>query len=125
MRKKATPVAHNRGFSLVEVLVTLAIFAIGVLALASLQVVSIKGGAFSKEATTATAVAQSKMEEIKGSVFGTVASGSTTTSGMTVQWNLVMSGTAPYRYQNVTVTVTWGPTGSTKSINLSTIVSEG
>jgi type IV pilus assembly protein PilV len=115
---------NEKGFSLIEVLVTLAILALGVLALASLQVISIKGSAFSKDATAATAIAQSKIESIKGAAFGSVVSGSETTNGMNVAWVFNTVGASPYRYQNIAVTVTWGPTGNTKSVNLTTMVSE-
>jgi len=50
------------GFSLIEVLVALTIFAIGLLALASMQMTAINGNAISQRLTTETSVAEGVME---------------------------------------------------------------
>ena len=60
---------NKNGFTLVEVLIALAILAIGLLALAGLQVVVIKGNAASKNLTSAVILAEAKMEELKGKGF--------------------------------------------------------
>ena len=52
------------GFTLLEVLVALFIFAIGMLAVASMQAQSIKGNTFSDLLTVATTLAEGKMEEL-------------------------------------------------------------
>ena len=53
------------GFTLIEVMVSIVILAIGVLGLAPLMAVSITGNAFSNEATRANVIAQDKIEELK------------------------------------------------------------
>ena len=53
------------GFTLIEVMVSIVILAIGVLGLAPLMAVSITGNAFSNEATQANVIAQDKIEELK------------------------------------------------------------
>ena len=52
------------GFTLIEVLVAIVILSIGLLGMASLTTGIINGNAFSKNASTATTLAQDKMEEI-------------------------------------------------------------
>jgi len=50
------------GFTLAEVLIALTIFAIGLLALASMQVMSLRGNATSQRVTASTALAEGAME---------------------------------------------------------------
>ena len=55
----------NKGFSLLEVLITLVILSVGLLGTAEMQVTSISGNAFSNNVTVATGLAQNKLEELK------------------------------------------------------------
>jgi len=54
-----------RGFTLIEILIALTLLAIGLLGMAGLTVGIMRGNSLSKEVTTATALAQDKMEDIK------------------------------------------------------------
>lgn len=55
---------HNleSGFTLIEVLIALTIFAVGLLALASMQIMSIRGNSTSQRITCSTAAAEGVME---------------------------------------------------------------
>ena len=55
-------VFKRNGFSLIEVLIALTILAIGLLAIASLQVTSVRGNFFSNSLMQATYVAQDRLE---------------------------------------------------------------
>jgi type IV pilus assembly protein PilV len=55
----------REGFTLLEVLIAVSIFAIGILAVASMQLTSIQGNAFGNEMTTATFLAQAQLERMK------------------------------------------------------------
>jgi len=55
---------NKSGFSLVEVLIALTIFAVGLLAVASMQLTAIRGNASANSLTVATALAEGIMEEI-------------------------------------------------------------
>lgn len=55
----------SRGFTLIEVLVAITIFAIGLLALAGMQVTAIKGGSTALRVTTAVALADGIVENIQ------------------------------------------------------------
>ena len=61
---------NNKGFTLLEVMVSLAIIAISLLGISSLTVGVIKGNAFSNNLTTATILAQGKLEELENLSFG-------------------------------------------------------
>lgn len=69
---------HNKnqnGVTLVEVLIALAILSIGLLALAGLQVVVIKGNTGSKNLTSAAILAEAKIEQLKKDGFDTLVNG--------------------------------------------------
>ena len=59
----------RNGFSLIEVLIALTILAIGLLAIASLQVTSVRGNFFSNSLMQATYVAQDRLEFLKNLPF--------------------------------------------------------
>ena len=56
----------RKGFSLVEVLIGLIILAIGILAIAGMQITSIVGTSFSNNLTQASVLAQDRLEFFKG-----------------------------------------------------------
>jgi type IV pilus assembly protein PilV len=56
----------EKGFSLIEVLIGLIILAIGILAVAGMQITSIVGTSFSNNLTQASVIAQDRLEFLKG-----------------------------------------------------------
>jgi len=60
-----TPDTDKKGFTLLEVLITIAILSVGLLGMASLTVGIIKGNRFSNDTTTATTLAQDRFEDIQ------------------------------------------------------------
>jgi type IV pilus modification protein PilV len=59
-------VFEEKGFTLIEVLIGLIILAIGILAVAGMQITSITGTSFSKNLTQASVIAQDRLEFLKG-----------------------------------------------------------
>ena len=68
----------EEGFTLIEIMITLVIMSIGLMALAGLQVSAIKGNAFSKRLTTAISIAQSRLEQVKNTPYANIQSESST-----------------------------------------------
>ncbi len=104
-------------------LVTIAIFAVGILALTKMQLLSVRGTGFNREATAATVLAQKAIEDFKSSPFGTTpAVCGMTQNGMTVACAMSVSGVSPYRYCEIMVTISWGIPA--KQISVSTGIAE-
>lgn len=117
---------NNKGFSLLEVLIGLVILAIGLLAIAGMQITAIKGNYFSKSVTEATVLAQDKLEELKNLPYdhASNAPGSSSepkyVSGTTFTRQVVVAEDAGNSIKTITVTVSWTD-GGNRSISLSTI----
>ncbi len=56
---------YAKGFTLIEIMVAITLLSVGLLGMAGLTVGIMRGNALSSEVTTATALAQAKMEDIK------------------------------------------------------------
>lgn len=66
MRYKGVKILDEKGFSLIEILIAITVFAIGILALGKMQITSIKGNSFGNELTRAITLTQNKAEELTG-----------------------------------------------------------
>ncbi len=71
----ARTVKNHCGFTLLEVLVAIVILSLGLLGLSAMTIATIRGLAFSEDVTTATNLAQEKMEQIKNDDYADVAQG--------------------------------------------------
>jgi len=63
----------ENGFAILEVLIAVSIFAIGLLAVAALQITAFRGNRVGDELTKATMLAQMQVEALKGADFSTAA----------------------------------------------------
>jgi type IV pilus assembly protein PilV len=118
----------GKGFTLTEVLIGLVILAVGILAIAAMQITSTKGSSFSSHLTQATFFAQDKLEYLKNLSY----SDSNLSSGPHNEG--ILPGTVFSRQHHIvedagnsmktiTVTVQWTGQGN-HSISLSTIRSK-
>jgi prepilin-type N-terminal cleavage/methylation domain-containing protein len=111
---------NNRGFTLLEVLVAIVLLLIGAIVVARMQVISMKGNTFGKEAMVANMAAQKLIEQLRDNnvyTFAAVLAGGGGAAavdsaygvpGMTIQWAAgPAQGTAPYRYTTITATLAW------------------
>jgi prepilin-type N-terminal cleavage/methylation domain-containing protein len=97
-----------KGFSLIEVLIALFILSIALLALAGLMVATTRNNSFGSNMTEAATFAQDKVEELKVSSWGTVASGVDARIGSTGinyarTWTVTDNPNGTQRWVNITV----------------------
>ena len=112
----------QRGFSLIEVLIAMTIFAIGVLALAQMQITAIRGNAFSSTTTDGTTLAQDRMERLMRLSYdhGDLGAGNhgPVTQGLyNVSWNVTNNSPVP-NTKTVNVSVTWTANSWNRSVSL-------
>mgnify|MGYP001571854805 FL=1 len=68
-----TTIKQENGFSLLEVLIALVILAIGLLAIAQMQITAIKGNAYGSEMTSASSLASNTLERLMALPYTDVA----------------------------------------------------
>lgn len=120
---------NKKGFTLVEVLVGLVILAIGVLAIAGMQVTSVRGNFFSHYLTQASYVGQDRLELLDNLPYdslllqlGNHDDGPTTISGIVFNRSYSVVDD-PNGYKIINYTIRWND-GVNRSIAFSTIRSQ-
>jgi type IV pilus assembly protein PilV len=110
MTKNTKPMT-NEGFTLVEVMIGMAIFFIGFLAIGSLQLTAINGNAGAREATEAATRATDQLETLIALPYDSIVGGGPVTDGAyTVSWAVVDDSPLP-NTKTITVTVDWEQRG--------------
>jgi prepilin-type N-terminal cleavage/methylation domain-containing protein len=116
------------GFTLIEIMITLVILSIALMALSGLQVNAIKGNAFSKRLTTAVFIGQEKLEQIKNTAYADVQSESSTQINKAemdfIRQVLVTTNTNPANTKTIQVTVTWTQGSKSYTVPISTLLSQ-
>lgn len=129
---------HNQnGFTLLEILLAITIFAIGLLAVATMQVSAIHGNKLGNEWTQATTLAQQQLETLKSGDITTAAytpggpysdpnnpiTGTGTSGGIfTRSWTIAANTTFSVR---TTVTVSWTQKGVNHSVAFTSVTRGG
>ncbi len=121
LRFRSNTDSGQRGFTLIEVMVTIFILVVGLLGLYSTVVGVIQGNAHSKNITTATTLAQDKIEALRNQSYAGLSSGSDSNSIFTRTWTV--SGDSPAAgLTTVEVTVGWTWKGTPHDVKLKTII---
>lgn len=103
--------SNDKGFTLVEVMIGMAIFVIGYLAVASMQMVAIKGDANGRKTTEAATLAADRLESLMVLPYDNIPIappdnvGSVVKGAYTVNWKFE-AGPLP-NTKLITVTVNW------------------
>jgi type IV pilus assembly protein PilV len=116
---------NQKGFSLLEVLIAISIFAVGLLALAQMQITSIQGNAFSSRTTDATTLAQDRLEQLMALAYtdADLNAGdhedAQTLQGVayTVSWN-VTNNALINNTKTVIMTVAWSEGGRQRTLSM-------
>lgn len=126
LRKVATDealVRHQSGFTLIECLVSMAIFFIAMMGLSSTTVMVIKGNSFSRAMNVGTALATDKVESLQNMGYNDVGSGGPETlqTIYTRQWTVTNNSPA-LNAKTIVVSVSWSISGLTRQVTLTTII---
>lgn len=126
-------IKKESGFTLIEVMIALVILATGLLALMTMQIVSIRANAFSSEMTYASMLAQSRFEQIRNMAYDSITAGtvndtvpaSVATKGTEYKVETrVVDNTPATDMKTVTLTINWvgSPAGSSgdSTVNFTT-----
>jgi type IV pilus assembly protein PilV len=122
---------HSRGFTLLEVLVAIALLAVGLLGMATLVGSIINYNQLAQHVTTATTLAQDRIEELKNTGYDNIAEGSSTEANIDALgdaggvYNRSTEVDEDAVFQNtktVEVTVSWDWKGNTHNVVLNTII---
>lgn len=121
-------ILSRKGFTLTEVLLGFVILAVGILAIAAMQITSTRGGYFSNNVTRATIFAQDKLEYLKNLSYrnsdlssGQHNEGTISDTIFSRQYSIVED--AGNSMKTISVTVQWTDRGN-HSISFSTIRSK-
>ncbi len=111
------------GFTLIEVLMAMAIFAIGILAVGSMQIAAMNGGASARRSTDAATIAQDQIEKIIAGDYDDLAApaDAVVNGRYSLNWAVAeddLNNDGNNDAKNVTVTVTWPDKGGDRSFNL-------
>jgi type IV pilus modification protein PilV len=111
---------RQKGFTLIEVMIALVLFAVGLLAFAGLEVLALRNTSYSKDYGKANTYAQQKVEQMKGTSWASVSTGSDTLEEkFTRAWTVTV--TEADIMKTVAVSVTWvDPSYGTKRVTLQT-----
>jgi type IV pilus assembly protein PilV len=127
MRQKLA-IGFDEGFTLVELMITLVILSVGLIALAGLQITAVKANAFSKRMTAAIAVAEARIEQLKDMPYANVQSESPTqvvaaSMNFTRQVTVTTNSPVP-NTKTIQVTVTWTEGSQSHVVPISTIINQ-
>ena len=81
-------VPHDRGFTLIEVLVAMSIFAIGILAIYAMQITATNGSAGARKRTEALSWAANQMEILRTTPYDSLANGNVARSVYNLNWTV-------------------------------------
>jgi type II secretion system protein I len=115
----------SAGFTLLEILIALIIFSIGLLALTSLTVTATRTGSYGGRMTEAVTFAQDKLEELKTNSWDNIVSGADQKTGptgvnYTRNWKVLEKETQ--NLKTVSITIDWND-GVDHSISFFTVIS--
>jgi len=121
--KRGKKPENEGGFTLVEVMIAILLLLVGLLGVAGVAATIIQANAFSRQVTTATTLAEERMEALKNTPYASLAGGADTPAqfpGFSRTWQVIPdSPITDTSTVLVIVSFTWK--GQTRNVQLQTI----
>ncbi len=118
-----TKINNDKGFTIIEVMIVIGIFAIGILAVASMQVSAFQGNRSATLRTIAITLASERMENLISQDYGAIVSDSQAEDNFDISWTVTNDSPLPDT-KTITVTTTWNDRGESRNVNLSYILAK-
>lgn len=117
-------IADPSGFTLIEVMITILVIVVGLLGVAGVAITVINGNTLAKEMTTATTLAQDKIEELKSTSYANITTGSDTQQSIYTRTWAVTSDSPVTGMKTIAVSVAFSWKGATRTVTLKTMVAQ-
>ena len=111
-----------QGFSIIECMIALSIFTIGILAVATLVLSSIGENASARRITEATALAEARLEQLMSMPYVDIVANQETQGAYTVAWQVTEDAIIA-ETKSITVTVSWWYRGKQRDVTVSHLFS--
>jgi len=112
----------QKGFTLLEVMISVIILSVALLALAGLQIISIRGNSFGGTMTEAVTLARDKIEDLKRDDWDNVQTGEDISEIRGINYNRNWTVQVAGQTKEVTVTVSWD--GGNHQVSLATTLAD-
>ena len=113
---------NDRGFTLIEVMIGLTIFTIGILGVMSMHLTSMQGDDSSRGFTEATNIALDQMENMMLTPYANLTSQATTTIGEGYRVSWTISENTSWEVKTVNMTIEWTDAKQTRSLNFNHMI---
>jgi type IV pilus assembly protein PilV len=132
-KSRLTVVSKERGFTLIEVLVTALILTTGLLGTLGLATGVIRGNFFSKNLTSATAIAQTQLEAVQNRGYMNATTANFPAAAVTVSMGnenfarttIITNDSPSANMKTISVTVSWAESNNAaRSVSLQTILAQ-
>ena len=120
-------IGPKAGFTLVESMLTLAIMSVGLLALAGLQITALRGNDLSRRMTTAVAIAEQSLEQLKHTPYTNIqteAASEVTASNLRFTRQVTVTNGPLPNTKSVSVFVSWQDQSKTHTLPIATIIGQ-
>ena len=105
------------GFSVMETLIALSVFTIGILAVASLVLAAIGENASARRVTEATALAEDRLEQLMALSYDSLAGNNVKIGAYEVVWDVAENVISP-QTKLITVIVSWQYRGKQRNVTI-------
>ena len=114
---------NENGFTIIEVMIVIGVFAIGILAVANMQITAFRANRAAMLQTNAITRGSERMENLISQNYAAIVSGNETVENFNISW-AVSDNTPLPDTKTIAVTVTWNDMAGPRNMTLNHIVAK-